>query len=65
LRVLLDGVEAGEFRDLNPKIVVKPLLGALNWMTIWYRPRKDEGQTSREAIASETADFVMHGVARA
>ena len=60
--VLAAGVSTGEFRPLNPRKVVKPLLGALNWMTMWYQPSPDDTDETREALAQEHADFVVGGV---
>jgi hypothetical protein len=34
------GVEEGIFRDIDPKIAVYLLLGACNWLTMWYSPKK-------------------------
>ena len=60
--VLAAGVDTGEFRALNPRRVVKPLLGALNWMTVWYQPSPDETDETRSVLAQEHADFVLAGV---
>ena len=62
LDVLEEGIAAGEFRPCNPKVVVKLLLGAFNWMTVWYRPRPNETDESRRSIAEEVADFALQGV---
>lgn len=62
LNVLEEGIAVGEFRACNPRIVVKLLLGAFNWMTVWYRPRPDETDESRRRIAEELADFALQGV---
>jgi AcrR family transcriptional regulator len=34
------GVEEGIFKDIDPKIAVYLLLGACNWLTMWYSPKK-------------------------
>ena len=60
--VMVEGVATGEFRDCDPRILVKPLLGALNWMTIWYRPRPEDDDAHRERIAREHATFLLRGV---
>ncbi|RYH32902.1 MAG: hypothetical protein EON54_20680 [Alcaligenaceae bacterium] len=60
--VLAAGVATGEFRKINPRMVVKPLLGALNWMTMWYQPSPSETAETREVLAQEHADFVLAGV---
>lgn len=50
---------AGDFRGGPPALQVKPLLGALNWTTMWYRPRAGESEADREAIARDIADFAV------
>lgn len=62
ITVLRDGIESGEFRESEPRLLVKPVLGALNWMTVWYHPRPDETRKSRDRIADEMATFVLHAV---
>jgi AcrR family transcriptional regulator len=37
-RLVAHGVEAGEFRRVNPKTAVFAILGAINWIARWYRP---------------------------
>lgn len=54
-----DGVATGEFRDLPPRLAVKPVLGALNWINMWYRPRPGEDVA---AMADEFALFVVQGL---
>lgn len=62
LDVLSQGVGAGEFRPCDPRILVKPLLGALNWMTVWYRVRPNETEEHRHRIAQEHASFLVRGM---
>ena len=57
--VIEAGVAAGDFRPGPPALQVKPLLGALNWTTMWYRPRAGESEADREAIARDIADFAV------
>ncbi|WP_237173591.1 TetR family transcriptional regulator [Paracandidimonas lactea] len=59
LHVLEEGIAAGEFRPCNARIAVKPLLGALNWTSRWYRPREHETRRDREAIAKDIAEFAV------
>ena len=37
------GVSEGIFKDIDPKMAVYLLLGACNWLTMWYSPKKDTG----------------------
>lgn len=60
LQVINDGIANKEFRAVDSRIAVKPLLGALNWTSRWYRPREDETPEDRNKLAREIADFVVH-----
>ncbi|MCC6197021.1 MAG: TetR family transcriptional regulator [Burkholderiales bacterium] len=62
--VLEDGAASGEFRQIDVRIAVKPLLGALNWTSRWYQPRKGETRPDREAIAAEVARYAVRGLIR-
>lgn len=62
VRVIEDGIAEGAFRPVEPRLTVKPLLGALNWTSRWYQPRPDETATARRRIAEEIADFAVGGL---
>ncbi len=57
--VIEAGMATGDFRSGVPALLAKPLLGALNWTTMWYRPRAGESEADREAIARNIADFTV------
>lgn len=57
--IVADGIRAGLFRDVKPRLAAKPILGALNWINMWYRPRPD---SDIEDIAEEFATFVVNGL---
>ncbi len=59
VRVIEEGVASGDFRSMDPKLLVKPLLGALNWTSRWYHPRKNETAKHRGHVADELADFAV------
>jgi AcrR family transcriptional regulator len=61
-QVIADGVASKAFRNVDPRLAVKPLLGALNWTSRWYRPRPRETEADRERIAQEVATFAVHGL---
>ncbi len=61
-QVIADGVASKAFREVDPRLAVKPLLGALNWTSRWYRPRPRETDADRERIAREVATFATHGL---
>ena len=43
IEVYKRGVSEGIFKDIDPKMAVYLLLGACNWLTMWYSPKKDTG----------------------
>jgi len=44
------------------QIVVKAFFGALNWTTIWYRPRTDQNEEEKLALASSITTFAIRGL---
>lgn len=60
LQVLNEGVSAGQFRPMDTRVAVKPLLGALNWTSRWYHARRGESRSDREKLAAEISDFAVH-----
>lgn len=55
------GVKSGAFRQVAGRHATKPILGGLNWITVWYTPRADDGKVV-EAIAAEFAEFAVRGL---
>lgn len=51
-----EGIRSGEFREVDPGIVAKAMLGAHNWVGVWYRP---EGRLSGSAIADIMVDTFL------
>lgn len=62
LDVIRQGVDSGEFRPVNVRVAVKPLLGALNWTSRWYHPRDGETRADRQQLAEEIANFAVHAL---
>lgn len=60
LDVIQAGVTSGDFRKVDPRIAVKPLLGALNWTSRWYHPREGETPAQRLMLAEEIGRFAIH-----
>ncbi|MGQ9910307.1 MAG: TetR family transcriptional regulator [Candidatus Flexifilum sp.] len=58
-RVVEDGVRTGEFRPVDVPIFVKIMLGAQNWVGVWYRPGR---RLSGEAIADQIAETFLHAL---
>lgn len=63
-RVLRDlittGIEAGIFRDVDPKVIVFAMLGSINWIARWYRP---DGGLSGDELGRQFADYLLRGLA--
>jgi TetR/AcrR family transcriptional regulator, cholesterol catabolism regulator len=58
--VIEEGMRTGTFRaDLNLRIAVLTILGALNWSPEWLSP---EGKLSPEAVGGLIADTLLTGV---
>ncbi|MCY4018318.1 MAG: TetR/AcrR family transcriptional regulator [Chloroflexi bacterium] len=58
---LVAGIEAGEFRPVDAAIVTKTILGAHNWISVWYR---EGGRLSGDEVADVMADFFMSALRR-
>ncbi|MEU5911726.1 TetR/AcrR family transcriptional regulator [Micromonospora sp. NPDC047527] len=61
--VIDEGRQAGVFRDVDSRLATKPLLGALNWISLWYDPQRGDYNT-RQRVADEYADFILGGLRR-
>lgn len=53
---LMAGIDAGEFRPVDAAIVTKTILGAHNWIGVWYR---EGGRLSGDEVADVMVDFFM------
>jgi TetR/AcrR family transcriptional regulator len=62
-RVLRDlvvkGIREGEFEQVDPKIAVFAILGAINWIARWYRPG---GSIRAAELGSKFADYLVGGL---
>jgi AcrR family transcriptional regulator len=59
-RVIADGVRTGELVDIDPAIVTRAMLGAMNWTVTWFRP---EGRDSPDVVGDTIARFLVRGIA--
>lgn len=64
VQVVEEGIAAGEIRPLDAKLAVKALLGALNWITVWYQQRSADTDASRARIADEMTACLINGLRR-
>lgn len=59
--VVEEGIRAGRFRDVPPRLVVFGLLGMVNWVYKWYSPR---GRWGAEEISSAFLGMIEDGLLR-
>lgn len=60
VRIVHAGMERGVFDpDLDPKVTVLTILGALNWTPEWFSPT---GEASATEIADKIVDRLLRGV---
>lgn len=57
--LVLEGIREGEFEQVDPKIAVFAILGAINWIARWYRP---EGAIHAAELGSKFADYLVGGL---
>lgn len=57
--IVAEGIRQGVFREVEPRWASKPILGALNWINMWYRPRAGEDV---QRMADDFAVFVVNGM---
>jgi TetR/AcrR family transcriptional regulator len=61
LRKIIDsGVKAGEFRQVDSKLAVFAILGAINWIARWYRP---DGALKAPELGEQFANYLVGGLA--
>ena len=58
-RLVAEGIERGEFVDVDVAIATRSILGMCNWATQWYSP---SGGQSTDEIASIFADIILGGL---
>ena len=59
---LAEGMEDGSLKPSDVSITTKLLLGALQWSIFWYRPREDDTDDTRSALARKMVDPLMQGL---
>ncbi len=59
--IIEQGIAAGAFRPVDPKIPVFAILGAINWIARWYRP---EGSLHAQELGTQFADHLVGGLRR-
>ncbi len=59
--LIVQGIKDGEFREVDPKLAVFAILGAINWIARWYRP---EGAVHAPELGAQFADYLVGGLIR-
>lgn len=52
----------GNVPQQDLQIIVKAFFGALNWTTIWYRPRSDQSAEEKMNVANAITTFSIRGL---
>ena len=60
--VVDQGIRAGRFVDMPPRLATKPFFGALNWLTLWFSRRRLQRPEELEEMARLLTDFAMRGI---
>ncbi|HEY0304693.1 MAG TPA: TetR/AcrR family transcriptional regulator [Longimicrobiales bacterium] len=53
------GIDGGDFRAVDPQVVVFAMLGSINWIARWYQPT---GRMKGEALGQQFADYLIAGL---
>jgi AcrR family transcriptional regulator len=59
-RIITEGIERGELVDMEPAVVARAMLGAMNWTVTWFRP---DGPDTAAAVGEVISRFLVRGVA--
>jgi AcrR family transcriptional regulator len=57
--VLQAGVDAGEFRDIDPRLTALAWLGMHNYTYLWLKP---DGRLTARDVAKPFSDIFIHGI---
>lgn len=57
--LIQEGVESGVFKDTDPSMTARALLGVMNWTITWYRP---DGLLSIRQISDHFAGLFLDGL---
>ena len=62
LRGLIEkGIAEGNFREVDAKLAVFAILGAINWIARWYQP---EGEVHAAELGTRFSDYLIGGLAK-
>ena len=58
-QVVQEGIDSGDFRQVDVPVFTRAMLGAHNWVGVWFR---ESGPLSGEQIADMMADTFLHAL---
>jgi AcrR family transcriptional regulator len=61
--IIIEGVEQGYFRQVNPKLQANAIIGMCNWLYRWYKPGKSSFRP--DEIAGQFTNLMENGLLRA
>ena len=61
-REVTGAIAEGSIPQQNVPTSVKAFLGVLNWVTLWFRPRRRQSAAELRALAEETVVYAMRGL---
>jgi TetR/AcrR family transcriptional regulator, cholesterol catabolism regulator len=59
--LIQEGVDSGDFSPVDVKLFVRMILGAHNWVGVWYR---EDGPLTGEDIAQQMADWFIAALSK-
>jgi AcrR family transcriptional regulator len=59
--VIGEGVQSGEFREVDPRVAALGVIGMSNWVAWWYQPGAHD---DLERVCAELAEMAVNGLRR-
>jgi len=59
VKCIVDGIAAGQFREVDPKVAAFAVIGMANWTSRWYSP---SGPRTPAEIGEIIADMALHSL---
>ena len=59
VRLIEEGIAAGEFRPINPRTAALAILGIASWTSWWYSPG---GRSTPEELTRDLVDIALNGL---